>query len=98
MLRSIESNLSISGGYFLDDHVKKEVKSRRESLSLGTTAMQLSDAEDSEDGGGLRRMRSHEDVPIPTPVTPSMEDRRSVIRRAVTRRTNMLVCLICLHT
>ncbi|KAK4695776.1 hypothetical protein P7C71_g2040, partial [Lecanoromycetidae sp. Uapishka_2] len=48
------------------------------------------DPEESEDGGDLRRMRSHEDVPIPAPVTPSMEDRRSVIRRAVTRRTNML--------
>lgn len=101
LLRSIESSLSISGGYFVDEHTKKQVNSRRESLSLGTTAMQLSDAEESEDGGDLRQMRSHEDVPIPTPVTPSMEDRRSVIRRAVTRRTNMLVCrdpLMCLCT
>jgi hypothetical protein len=93
ILRSIESSLSISSGFFLDEQIKKEVKSRRESLSLGTNAMQLSDAEESEDGRDLRQMRSHEDVPIPTPVTPSMEDRRSVIRRAVTRRTNMLVCL-----
>ena len=91
MLRSIESSLNMCQGYLLDEHTKREVNSRRESLSLGTTAMQLSDPEESDDGGDLRRVRSHEDVPIPAPVTPSMEDRRSVIRRAVTRRTNMLV-------
>ena len=90
LLRSIESN--INGGYFPDDIARKEVNSRRESLSLGTNDMQLSDAEQSEDGGELRRIHSHEDVPIPAPVTPSIEERRSVIRRAVTRRTNMLVC------
>lgn len=54
--------------------------------------MQLSDADQSDDGVTLRRMRSHEDVPVPTPVTPTLDDRRNVIRRAVTRRTNMLVC------
>ena len=92
LLRSIESCLSISGGYFLDEPSKKEIKSRRESLSLGTNDMQLSDAEQS-DGEGFLRVHSHEGVPIPTPVTPTMDDRRNVIRRAVTRRTNMLVCI-----
>ena len=92
LLRSIESSLSMSGGYFLDEPSKKEINSRRESLSLGTNDMQLSDAEQS-DGEGLLPMHSHEDVPIPTPVTPTMDDRRNVIRRAVTRRGNMLVCL-----
>ena len=92
LLRSIESSLSMNGGYFLDDPSKKEISSRRESLSLGTNDMQLSDAEQS-DGDGLPRMHSHEDVPIPTPVTPTMDDRRNVIRRAVTRRGNMLVSL-----
>lgn len=89
LLRSIESSLSMNGGYFLDDPSKKEINSRRESLSLGTNDMQLSDAEQSE-GEGLLRMHSHEDVPIPTPKTPTMDDRRNVIRRAVTRRGNML--------
>ncbi|CAD6584237.1 MAG: hypothetical protein ASARMPREDX12_001564 [Alectoria sarmentosa] len=89
LLRSIESSLSMNGGYFLDDPSKKEINSRRESLSLGTNEMQLSDAEQS-DGEGLLQMHSHEDVPIPTPVTPTMDDRRNVIRRAVTRRGNML--------
>ena len=92
LLRSIESSLSINGGFFLDDPSKKEINSRRESLSLGTNDMQLSDAEQS-DCEGLLRMQSHEEVPIPTPVTPTMDDRRNVIRRAVTRRGNMLVCL-----
>ena len=91
LLRSIESSLSINGGYFLDDPIKKEMISRRESLSLGTNDMQLSDAEQSDDGGSLRRINSHEDVPIPTPVTPGMDERRQVIRRAVTKRSNMLV-------
>ena len=90
-LRSIESSLSMNGGYFLDDPSKKEMISRRESLSLGTNDMQLSDA-DQSDGEGLFRMYSHEEGPIPTPVTPTMDDRRNVIRRAVTRRGNMLVC------
>ncbi len=94
LLRSIESSLSINGGYFLDEPSKKEIKSRRESLSLGTNEMQLSDTEQS-DGEGLLRMHSHEGVPIPTPVTPTMDGRRNVIRRTVTRRGNMLVCLIC---
>lgn len=89
LLRSIESSLSMNGGYFLEDPSKKEIISRRESLSLGTNDMQLSDAEQS-DGEGLFRMHSHEEVPIPAPVTPTMDDRRNVIRRAVTRRGNML--------
>jgi len=93
LLKSIESSLSINGGYFPDHSIKKEMSSRRESLSLGTTDIQLSDAEQSDDGGALRRMHSHEDVPILTPLTPTLDDRRNVIRRAVTRRTNMLVCL-----
>ena len=94
LLRSIESSLSINGGYFLDEPSKKEITSRRESLSLGTSDIQLSDAEQS-DGEPLLRMHSQEGVPIPTPVTPGMDGRRNVIRRAVTRRGNMLVCLNC---
>lgn len=97
LLRSIESSMSINGGYFPESSIKKEINSRRESLSLGTNDMQLSDTEQSDEGSNMRRMRSHEDVPIPTPVTPTIDDRRNVIRRAVTRRTNMLVrpMLLC---
>ena len=96
LLRSIESSLSINGGYSLDEPSKKEIRSRRESLSLGTNDMQLSDAEQS-DGEGVLRMHSNEGVPIPTPLTPSTDDRRNVIRKAVNRRGNMLVCLSCVN-
>ena len=94
LLRSIENSLSINGSYFPESSIKKEMNSRRESLSLGTNDMQLSDTEQSDGGGMIQRVRSHEDVPIATPVTPTIDDRRNVIRRAVTRRTNMLVSLM----
>lgn len=90
LLRSIESNLSMSSGYFLDDSTRKEFDSRRESLSLGTNDMQISDAEQSADETHTPVV-PQEDFPIPTPVTPSMEERRQVIRKAVTRRGNLLV-------
>ena len=93
LMRSSESNLSISGGYFLDEPTKKEIRSRRESLSLGTNDMQLSDGEQSDELESLQ-IGALEDMPIPTPVTPSMEERKQVVRRAVTRRSNLLVSLL----
>ena len=90
LIRSIESGLGMNGGYFLDDPTRKEIDSRRESLSLGTNDMQLSDAENSGDEGHTQ-VNTHDDVPIPLPVTPSMEDRKQVVRKAVTRRSNLLV-------
>lgn len=86
--RSIESSHSV--GYFPKDPTKKEMDSRRESLSLGTTDLQLSDFEESDEGGTLRAS-PHEIVTTPTPLTPTMDERRNVIRRAVTRRGNLLV-------
>ena len=92
LLRSIESGHS--GGYFPKDPMKKEMESRRESLSLGTTEMQLSDFEESDEGGTLRG--SPLDLTtIVTPVTPTLDERRNVIRRAVTRRGNLLVSSSC---
>lgn len=94
VLRSIETNLSMNGSFFLDEPTKKEIESRRESLSLGTNEMQLSDADQSDEGGHVSFNSTfdlHEDAPIATPVTPSMEDRKHVVRRAVTRRGNLLV-------
>ena len=96
LMKSSESTMSISGGFFLDEPTKKEIRSRRESLSLGTNDMQLSDAEQSDDGDSLL-MNVHEDVPIATPVTPSIEERRQVVRRAVTRRSNLMVSLQKAH-
>ena len=90
LLRSIES--SHGAEYFLKDPIKKEMDSRRESLSLGTTDLQLSDFEESDEGGTLRAS-PNEIVTAPTPLTPRMDERRNVIRRAVTRRGNLLVSL-----
>lgn len=92
LLRSIES--SHSAGYFPKDPMKREIDSRRESLSLGTTELQLSDFEES-DGGGTLKATAYE-IPTaatPTPLTPTMDERRNVIRKAVTRRGNLLVSI-----
>ncbi len=89
MLKSIES--SLSSGYFSKEPSKKDLDSRRESLSLGTDDLRLSDFDDSDDGGN-HRASPNDPLSNPTPVTPSMDERRNVIRRAVTRRGNLLVC------
>lgn len=88
LLKSVESNSN--GNYFHKDPMKKEMSSRRESLSLGTNDMQLSDCEES-DGGGPGIVSPNGGVVAPTPLTPTMDERKNVIRRAVTRRGNMLV-------
>lgn len=88
LLRSIESGNN--PGYFFKDPLKKEIDSRRESLSLGTTELQLSDYEESDEGGTLR-LSPYENAMVPTPLTPTMDERRSVIRKAVTRRGNLMV-------
>jgi len=88
LLKSIES--FHNGNYFAKDPLKREMSSRRESLSLGTNDMQLSDGEES-DSGGPRKASPSDGLIAPTPLTPTMDERRNVIRRAVTRRGNMLV-------
>ena len=91
LLKSIESNLN--GGYFGVELDRRNIESRRESLSLGTNELNMSDGVESEDGETCRTS-PHDALGIPIPVTP--DERRSVIRRAVTRRGgNLLVsCLI----
>ncbi|KAI4122063.1 MAG: hypothetical protein LQ338_006020 [Usnochroma carphineum] len=86
LLRSIESNMT---GDLFEDPTKKEIKSRRESLSLGTCDLDLSDGDQSE--GSKSRISPQDDAAVPIPATPS-DERRTVIRRAVTRRGNLLVC------
>lgn len=89
LLKSIETGHTWN--YFSKDPMKKEISSRRESLSLGTKDVALSDCEESD--GGVQRKQSPSDGMIePTPLTPT-DERRNVIRRAVTRRGNMLVRL-----
>ena len=86
LLKSIESSMNGDGHW---DPLKKEISSRRESLSLGTCDLQLSDG-DQSDGAAKSRVSPDDDVSVPTPVTPS-DGRRNVIRKAVTRRSNLLV-------
>lgn len=89
LLKSIESSLNC--GYFSGDMNRKDLESRRESLSLGTNELQISDGLDSEDGE-YSRISPHDALGIPIPVTPTLDERRSVIRKAVTRRGgNLLV-------
>ena len=87
LLKSIESSMS---GEPHRDPLKREIESRRESLSLGTCELELSDEDQSVEGKS--RISPQEDTSVPVPATPS-DERRNVIRRAVTRRGNLLVCL-----
>lgn len=91
LLKSIESNLNT--GYFPREPSKTGMSSRRESLSLGTNDLQLTDGEESYEAI-LSQRSPNDDLGTSTPSTPAMDERRNVIRRAVTRRTNMLVCTL----
>ncbi|KAI4206550.1 MAG: hypothetical protein LQ346_001040 [Caloplaca aetnensis] len=84
VLRSIESSMT---GDSHRDPLKQEIDSRRKSLSLGTCELEQSDDDQSE--GGRSRISPREEPPAPLPATLS-DERRSVIRRAVTRRGNLL--------
>ena len=88
LLKSVES--SLMGGYFPGDLVKKDMESRRESLSLGTNELQISDSLDSEEGESSR-ISPRDALGIPIPATPTLDERRNVIRRAVTRRGGSLL-------
>lgn len=86
LLKSIESSLN---GDSLRDPSKTEINSRRESLSLGTCDLELSDGDHSEVEDRSHGSPKEEGV-VPMPATPS-DGRRNVVRRAVTRRGNLLV-------
>ncbi len=86
LLNSIES--SVSAGYFNKEGKKTGMESRRESLSLGTKELHLSDGGEScEDWDSRVSPKDHQVVPA----TAGMDEKRGVIRRAVTRRGNLLV-------
>lgn len=81
VLKSIEAS---NGGYFAREMSKSALQSRRESLSLGTGDLQLSDMSDD---GEARAFRAD------SPGANAENGPRGVVRRAVTRRGNLLVCL-----
>lgn len=94
LLKSIESSLSV--GHFPRESSSASLRSRRESLSLGTKDLQLTDGEESYEDALLRNS-SNDDLGKSTSSTPAVDERRNVIRRAVTRRTNMLVRFFLNH-
>jgi len=90
LLKSIEN--SMGGGYLNKEGTKTTIGSRRESLSIGTKELHLSDGGDScEDVES--KVGPHDNPAIPS--TPGMDEKRGVIRRAVTRRGNLLVRNLC---
>jgi len=74
---------SASSSYFGSGLSRQQVQSRRESLSLGTNDLHLSD---SEDNG----TKIHSGPSLFDTDTSSNDGMRNVIRRAVTRRGNLL--------
>lgn len=75
IMKSVEST-----GYFGTGMTRQQVQSRRESLSLGTDNLQLSDSEESTNKPNAGQSQSDMDAEGP----------RGVVRRAVTRRGNLL--------
>ncbi|KIW62809.1 hypothetical protein PV04_10940 [Phialophora macrospora] len=81
VLKSVENS---GGSYFGTGLTKQQVQSRRESLSLGTNDLHLSDSEDNT----ASRATAHQSLSDMD--GPGNDDPRKVIRRAVTRRGNLL--------
>lgn len=81
LMKSIET---ANGGYFSSGLTRQQVQSRRESLSLGTNDLHLSD---SEDGEGKLTTSHFSSTFVES---PGMEGSRGVVRRTVTRRGNLL--------
>ena len=91
LLKSIESS---NGGYFGQEMSRRQVQSRRESLSMGTNELHLSDSEDGEsrnDGTVTALYQSSSSS------TPGVDGPRGVVKRAVTRRGNLLVSDTAVH-
>ncbi|KAL9112099.1 MAG: hypothetical protein Q9227_003476 [Pyrenula ochraceoflavens] len=81
VMKSVEP---ANGGFFGSVLSKQQVKSRRESLSLGTNELHLSDSDDVD--GKVTG------TPTATPAhgASAADNPKGVIRRAVTRRGNLL--------
>lgn len=83
VLKSVET---AGGSYFGTGLTKQQVQSRRESLSLGTNDLHLSDSEDNgTTSNNNNKTNTGQSVSDMDPEGP-----RGVIRRAVTRRGNLL--------
>ena len=82
-VRGIES---MGNGYFGREMPPEGIRSRRESISWAANQLNISGSE-SDDGALKNTLENVDGLPI----TPSRDGQRGVIRRAVTRRGNMLV-------
>lgn len=81
--RSVEG---MSNSYFGREMPSEGMRSRRESISWAANQLHISGSE--SDDGTLKSTLENVDV---LPSTPGRDGQRGVIRRAVTRRGNMLV-------
>jgi hypothetical protein len=82
LMKSIEHP---NGTYFQQGLTKQQVQSRRESLSLGTGELHLSDSGDED-----AKISDGKDASGTTTSASSTQSPRGVIRRPVTRRSNLL--------
>lgn len=82
--RVVQSIENSNAGYFAPGLTRQQVQSRRESLSLGAGLLHLSDSEDNEGKSNKRQSLSS------TMDISAADGPRGVVRRAVTRRSNML--------
>lgn len=79
-------NVDINNGYFGREMTSEASRARRESISWAANQLHISGSE--SDDGTLKSTLENTDG---MPVTPGRDAQRGVIRRAVTRRGNMLV-------
>jgi hypothetical protein len=82
-MRSVEG---LGSSYFGKDIPGEGMRSRRESISWAANQLHISGSE-SDDGTLKSTLENVDGIPI----TPGRDGQRGVIRRAVTRRGNMLV-------
>jgi hypothetical protein len=82
VMKSIEHS---NGNFFQTGLTRQQVQSRRESLSLGTGDLHLSDSGDEE-----ARISDGKEASGNTTSASSTQSPRGVVRRPVTRRSNLL--------
>ncbi|KAI9672989.1 MAG: hypothetical protein M1817_003153 [Caeruleum heppii] len=77
-------------GYFARDQPSMTDSRRRSSLSMGAKELRISSSGESDDGTADQTPRPGKTRDMVPPATPGMDEKRGVIRRAVTRRGNLL--------
>jgi hypothetical protein len=83
-----------NNGYFARDIAKKGLESRRGSISLGTKELHISSGSENEEAITGGTVDSEDALGIGLQSTPGRDGQRGVIRRAVTRRSNMFASIL----